>query len=118
MSRTFAKSSARTSSPRAGVKGTSSMRSSIRWRLQLWYALVLLAVVGGLAGILYVRVRAARFQEVDGALETAALYLDANLRRFPLHELDGLPPPPDDFPPPRKGPKGREEFGPKGPPPR
>jgi heavy metal sensor kinase len=92
------------------------MPRSIRWRLQGWYALVLLAVVGGFAGILYYRVRAARLQEVDAALEAGARYLDAHLRRFPPHELDGgfagKPPPPKGkdkkrggpWPPPPKGP--------------
>ncbi len=86
------------------------MRRSIRWRLQLWYGLVLLAVVAGFAGILYARVRSARLLEVDADLEAAAYYLDANLRRFPPHDLLGQPapdrPPPDedngpfDHPPP------------------
>jgi heavy metal sensor kinase len=93
------------------------MRRSIRWRLQVWYALVLLAVVAGFAGILYYQVRAARLQEVDAALEAAALYLDANLRRFPPHELDhSLPrnrPPP---PPPERSRNGRPARRP--PPPR
>ena len=33
---------------------------SLRWRLQGWYAVVLLAVVGGFASLLYAQVRAAR----------------------------------------------------------
>src|SRR5262245_60978185 len=82
------------------------MRKSIRWRLQLWYTLVLSAVVAGFAGILYFRVRAARFQEVDAALEAGALYLDASLRRF-------FPPQPV-YPPPDHRP-GRFPFeGPRG----
>src|SRR5919204_2289890 len=90
------------------------MRKSIRWRLQLWYTLVLSAVVAGFAGLLYYRVRAARFQEVDAGLKAAALYLDAHLRRFPLPELDGEPP--DGWPPP--GPPERLEKGRPGRPPR
>src|SRR5438270_6525014 len=86
-SRTSARSSARTSSPRAAGRGTSSMRRSIRWRLQAWYALVLLAVVVGFAAILYGEARAARFREVDSSLEAAARYLDVNLRRFPPKEF-------------------------------
>ncbi len=69
------------------------MVKSIRTRLQLWYAAVLLAVVGGFAGLLYLRVREARLHELDARLQAAALYLDANLRRFPLFDLDGSPPP-------------------------
>jgi heavy metal sensor kinase len=70
------------------------MARSIRWRLQAWYALVLLAVVVGFAALLYGQARAARFREVDSALEAAASYLDVNLRRFPRPELDGVPPGP------------------------
>jgi heavy metal sensor kinase len=64
------------------------MRRSIRWRLQAWYALVLLAVVAGFAAILYGEARAARFHAVDASLETAARYLDANLRRLPPPKFD------------------------------
>src|SRR5437870_11488437 len=79
------------------------MRRSIRWRLQAWYALVLLAVVAGLAAVLYEEVRRGRYAKVDADLRTAADYLDVNLRRFPPHLLDtSLPrrPPPPDRPPP------------------
>jgi two-component system OmpR family sensor kinase len=68
------------------------MFKSIRWRLQLWYALVLLAVVAGFAAIQYQSVGAARFSELDAELETSALYLDAQLQRFPPRELDGTAP--------------------------
>jgi heavy metal sensor kinase len=64
------------------------MSKSIRGRLQLWYALVLLAVVAGFAGLLFYRVRAARFQEIDAELESSARFLDVSLRRFPPHMLD------------------------------
>ena len=56
---------------------------SIRWRLQGWYAVVLLLVVAGFAGLLYYLVRAALFREIDAGLVAAAHYLDAHLRRFP-----------------------------------
>jgi two-component system OmpR family sensor kinase len=88
------------------------MRRSIRWRLQLWYGLVLLTVVAGFAGILYGQVRAARFRETEATLEAAVLYLDAILRRFPPDELEGdLPEPPPPPPPP-------PPFPPGAPPPR
>ncbi len=74
------------------------MVRSIRWRLQLWYAVVLLAVVAGFAGILYQRVRSARFREIDADLAASAAYLDTALRAFPPFELEGgdrsRPPPP------------------------
>jgi heavy metal sensor kinase len=76
--------------------------------LQGWYAVVLLAVVGGFATLLYAQVRSARFQEIDATLTADALHLDTNLRRFPPHELDGRmdeqPPPP---PPRPDGPPDR-----------
>jgi heavy metal sensor kinase len=67
------------------------MTRSIRWRLQGWYAVVLLLVVSGFAGLLYSLVHAALFQEIDAGLVAAAHYLDAHLRRFPSRELDGRP---------------------------
>jgi two-component system OmpR family sensor kinase len=80
------------------------MVKSIRGRLQLWYAAVLLAVVVGFAVLLYYRVRASRLQEIDASIESAARYLDASLRSFPPHLLEpGKSDPP---PPPKK--KGKE----------
>jgi two-component system OmpR family sensor kinase len=94
------------------------MNRSLRWRLQGWYAVVLLAVIGGFATLLYAQVRSARFQEIDATLTADALYLDTNLRRFPPHELDGGRP---DGPPPdrrRVGfPPGPDEDGLEGRPP-
>jgi heavy metal sensor kinase len=81
------------------------MSRSLRWRLQGWYAVVLLGVVGGFATLLYAQVRSARFREIDAALTADALYLDTNLRRFPLGMLMGdgpgerRPPPAFEFPP-------------------
>jgi heavy metal sensor kinase len=91
------------------------MTRSLRWRLQGWYAVVLLAVVGGFATLLYVQVRSSRLQEIDAALTADALYLDTNLRRFPLRDPDGPRPP--DRPPPERPPRDRppDEFG-DGPP--
>lgn len=92
------------------------MRSSIRWRLQAWYTLVLLVVVVGYAGLLYQRTRQARFHEIDAQVESALQVLDANLRRFPPHELDRhsperpLPPRPPgrpDRPPPNLASRAR-----------
>ena len=78
------------------------MNRSLRWRLQGWYAVVLLAVVGGFATLLYAQVRSAQFQKIDAALKADALYIDTNLRRVPPHVWDGGRP--DDHPPP-------DEFG-------
>jgi two-component system, OmpR family, sensor kinase len=83
------------------------MIKSLRWRLQLWYAALLLTVVGGYGSILYYQTCASKLQEIDSQLEAAALYLDATLRGIPPNELDGKeprwfkdkkgPPPPRDF---------------------
>jgi hypothetical protein len=61
------------------------MNRSLRWRLQGWYAVVLLAVVGGFATLLYAQMRSARFQEID-----AALTADATTNRRP-RRLTGRP---------------------------
>ena len=73
------------------------MIRSLRWRLQIWYTGLLLSVIGGFGSILYYQTRTSKFQEIDSQLEAAALYLDATLRSFPQHELEGKEPPP---PPP------------------
>lgn len=70
------------------------MVNSIRVRLLAWYAVVLSAVVGGFAALLYYEVRAARHAEVDAHLETSAAALDAALRLFPPGELSSNSPPP------------------------
>src|SRR5262249_32408008 len=78
------------------------MRKSIRLRLQVWYAVVLVVVVGGFAGILYYQVRAARMREVKSALEAAGHYLDVELRRFPPPMLLGDAPRRSGKPPPMR----------------
>jgi two-component system, OmpR family, sensor kinase len=86
------------------------MFRSIRWRLQLWYAAVLLTVIVSFTGLLYYQARASRLQQIDAQLLAAARYLDATLRAFPPHELEGprpgspLPPPPPPGGPLRPGP--------------
>jgi heavy metal sensor kinase len=64
-----------------------SMPKSLRWRLQTWYGLVLLAVVASFGGILYWGARAVRREEADRALLEAVHYLDVCLRRFPPREF-------------------------------
>jgi heavy metal sensor kinase len=94
------------------------MVRSIRWRLQIWYAAVLLAVVAGLAGLLYLQARSARLRQVDEQLEGSINYLEATLRGFPPHELDDHVPPMrrPRRPPPEFG-DGRKDDGPRRPPP-
>lgn len=81
------------------------MRKSLRWRLQIWHALILLLVVVGLGAILLQRMRAALFDEVEGELQSSAAVLEGVLRTLPGIEFEG---------PRRPGPDGR----PPGPPPR
>lgn len=76
------------------------MFRSIRWRLQVWYAAVLLAIIGGFAGVMYRQARATTVQRIDLQLMSGLRYLDAALHSFPPHELDGLPPNEFDRPPP------------------
>ncbi len=65
------------------------MVNSIRARLLAWYAIVLVGVIGGFAGVLYYQVRASRLDQVDERLTSATRYLEATLRDLPPHELDG-----------------------------
>jgi heavy metal sensor kinase len=83
---------------------------SIRWRLQLWYALVLLAVVAGNAALLYYRARTSQLREIDAELVAGAAYLDSALRAFPPRELEEERP----EAPPWEEPKAKP-FGPKRP---
>lgn len=69
------------------------MVKSIRVRLQLWYAAVLVAVIAGFAGVLYYQVRTSRLHQVDERLAAATRYLEATIRALPPHELDDRPPP-------------------------
>lgn len=97
------------------------MSKSIRRRLQAWYALVLLATIGGFAVILYVRARTAKFEQIDTRLQSAALVLDATLRSRPPNLID--PNRLDPMRGPRDGkgkgppPGGRDEHKSKGRPP-
>src|SRR5260221_6307232 len=87
------------------------MVKSIRLRLQLWYACVLVAVVAGFAVVLYLEVRAARVRDLDAELEVAAAHVETELRPIPPWVIEGRSEP--SFPP-----EGRP-FGPEGrPPPR
>jgi heavy metal sensor kinase len=77
------------------------MFNSIRLRLQLWYAVVLVAVIGGLASVLYFQFMFNNMRSLDARLESAANYLHATLRALPPHELeDG-----------ERGPRGRRPGG-------
>ena len=86
----------------------------------MWYGLVLLAVVAGFGIIFYVRVREAKFRQVDAHLEQAVLYIDISLRRFLPRDLEDPswerlhPSPPErgrpDPPPELRPPPNRERL--------
>src|SRR5262249_879428 len=64
------------------------MVKSIRWRLQFWYAVVLLAAVRGFASYLYYGVRTSRYREIDADIVVAANHLSSTLRTWPREELE------------------------------
>jgi HAMP domain-containing protein len=80
---------------------------SIRLRLQIWYAAVLVAVIGGFAGLVYYQARGQRMRAIDARLETAATYLEATVRGWPPHEVEGMMPPRG---PRERGFEDRERF--------
>jgi heavy metal sensor kinase len=86
------------------------MFRSIRWRLQAWYALILVAVLVGFAIILDLQLSRYRWREFNTALTDAALRLERQLRP---------PPPPEERffgrEPPFGPPPDFNEFGPGGP---
>ena len=86
------------------------MFRSLRYRLQAWHTLILLLVVTGFGGTLYVETSRRRFDEIDGELLAAARVLEGVLRtQSPAPRPPGGPafrggPPPDRPPRPREGP--------------
>lgn len=63
------------------------MLKSIRWRLLLWYAGMLLVVIVGFATTLYWSAERAVMQQFDVRLEGAARYLEAALRPIPMRVM-------------------------------
>lgn len=87
--------------------------NSIRWRLQIWYGLILVTLIAGFGITAYELERTHIFRRVDDELQPRAGFLLATLRqpvrnRRPRGNVDGRPPadgmPPDDGPPPDNGP--------------
>jgi two-component system OmpR family sensor kinase len=82
---------------------------SLRTRLQLWYALVMVVAIGGLSTYLYGQLRVSMLARVDAPLLSAGDHFTRLLDDYPRHEVDPnvpeweLPPPP---PPPRRGEPG------------
>lgn len=63
---------------------------SLRVRLQLWHALILLCVVISFGSLLYRQVAVSRWDEVDSGLLTAARVLEGALRDMPRPVLNSL----------------------------
>jgi two-component system, OmpR family, sensor kinase len=84
------------------------MAKSLRWRLQVWHAIILACVVVGFAAALYIQMRRTTLGDIDEELLSGARVIEASLRK----------PPPPGFRPGRPGPgpgpgprpmNGREE---------
>lgn len=90
------------------------MLRSIRWRLLLWYAGMLLVVIAGFASLLYWSTERSALKQLDARLEGSVRYLEASLRSFPLRELLRQTPfsRPPDFVSPGMPPDGRFRDGP------
>ncbi len=67
-----------------------SLPRSLRVRLQLWHALILLCVVLSFGSLLYRQVITARWDEIDADLLAAARLLEGALRDVPRTLLDSL----------------------------
>jgi two-component system, OmpR family, sensor kinase len=69
------------------------MLKSLRWRLQIWHALILTCVIAGFGAALYLQIRRATLGDIDEELLSGARVLEASL---------AMPPPPGFRPrPPR-----------------
>lgn len=68
------------------------MVRSLRWRIQLWYGLLLAIVLIGFVAFVYLRLRELEFRRIDAELEGAANSLVAVLRGLPPVELEEPPP--------------------------
>jgi HAMP domain-containing protein len=96
---------------------------SIRWRLQIWYGLILLSVLAGLGLTAYELQRGRQFRRVDEELRRRAAELGNALRmsappnrpadfRPPPDRLPGDRPTDDNLPPRGRPPERRPEAGP------
>ncbi len=84
------------------------MASSLRWRLQIWHALILIGVLIGFGSILYVQLHRATMDEIRAELLAGARTLEGSLRSIPPQWLEqdraepGLMPRPFPGRPPRR----------------
>lgn len=96
---------------------------SLRVRLQIWHALILLCVVLGFGFVLYGQIVHSRWDDIDAELLSTGRILEGSLRTVPRPILDSLaqdigsqrlPPPPPRRPP--NDPLNRRAEPPDGPP--
>lgn len=100
------------------AKSRDSIRSfrfftSIRWRLQIWYGLILVAVLAGFGLTAFELERGRVFRRVDDELQRRASFLATALRQPPRNRGQGGP---REGPAPEESPRGGPEFS--DPPPR
>jgi two-component system, OmpR family, sensor kinase len=72
--------------------------NSIKWRLQLWYGLILVCVLAGFGITAYQLERNRQFRQVDQELHRRIGVLANALHRPPLRGLNGNRPPPGQLP--------------------
>jgi len=89
---------------------------SIKWRLQVWYGLILLVVLAGFGGTAYQLERSRQFGRIDQELHRRVSVLANALRRPPPRRMEmgfDRPPPdqlPEDLPPPRQEDRPLPQF--------
>jgi signal transduction histidine kinase len=102
-----------------GEGGPMKIYKSIKWRLQLWYGLILVVVLAGFGFTAYQLERNQQFSRIDNELHQRVGILANSLRRPPRprqQNEDGPPfdrPPPGQFPgdgPPGQNPRPPREF--------
>jgi len=90
------------------------MVKSLRWRLQIWHAAILICVVLGFGAALYLQMRRATAGDIDAELLAGARVLEATLRTMPPPGSRSGPPPMQRRPQP--GELGRPPGGERRPP--
>jgi two-component system OmpR family sensor kinase len=90
------------------------MVKSLRWKLQLWHAVILVLAILGFSGVLYLQFHRSLLREVDAELLTGARALEGTLKLAPRFVLEsGFPEGPLDRPLGRGPGPGRGEGPPE-----
>ncbi|MFN9749783.1 MAG: hypothetical protein ACK57U_00180, partial [Planctomycetota bacterium] len=91
------------------------MARSLRWRLQLWHAAILVLAIAGFSAVLFLQFQRSLLREIDADLLAGARALEGTLKLAPRMILEtGFPDGPIDRPLGRGGP-GRGPAGARGP---